>query len=392
MRLALWAVAIFALAVALTLAAKLDPGYALLVLPPYRVEISLNLLALLVLGTFVTLYVLTRLTAGMLGLPAQVRVHRARRRADKARAAMHDALRAMFEGSYGQAEKLALEAAEGGEAPELSALLAARAAHELREFGRRDSHLARAERAGSGDSLAGVIARAGMLIEERRFGEALAVLDRLPAKARRHGAALRLELRARQQLGQWQQVPELTVQLEKRGVITPEYGRQLRLRAHAENLGRADDDAKALLARWRALPKAEANEARVAAAAARRLAEAGDCDAARRVLETAIEANWDGALVERYGRCDGEDVVQRIQWAERMLTAHPQDATLLLALGRLCASRQLWGKAQSYLEASLSVEPSAAAHLELATLLERLGKTQEAMRHYRLSAQRPAGR
>ena len=81
------------------------------------------------------------------------------------------------------------------------------------------------------------------------------------------------------------------------------------------------------------------------------------------------------------------DVVARIAHAEKWLADHPRDGALLLALGRLCRQKQLWGKAQSYLEASLAVEPTPEAHLELASLLEtELEKSGVAERHYRSAA------
>ena len=54
-----------------------------------------------------------------------------------------------------------------------------------------------------------------------------------------------------------------------------------------------------------------------------------------------------------------------------------------LALGRMCARQRLWGKAQSYLEASLAVEETQAGHLELARLGDQLERVDEANRHYR---------
>ena len=68
--------------------------------------------------------------------------------------------------------------------------------------------------------------------------------------------------------------------------------------------------------------------------------------------------------------------------AETWLEQHPRDAVLLLTLGRLCARQGLWGKARSYLEASLSIEPTHSAHLELGRLLEREGKPAEAAAEY----------
>jgi HemY protein len=58
----------------------------------------------------------------------------------------------------------------------------------------------------------------------------------------------------------------------------------------------------------------------------------------------------------------------------------------LLTLGRLCVQRELWGKAQSYLEASLATRPTREAHITLAKLHERLGRPDEAARHFRASA------
>ncbi|HXE38657.1 MAG TPA: heme biosynthesis protein HemY, partial [Azonexus sp.] len=54
--------------------------------------------------------------------------------------------------------------------------------------------------------------------------------------------------------------------------------------------------------------------------------------------------------------------------------------------GRMCLRHRLWGKAQSYLEASLAVEPTQEAHLELARLCDQLERPEQANKHYRASA------
>ena len=87
-----------------------------------------------------------------------------------------------------------------------------------------------------------------------------------------------------------------------------------------------------------------------------------------------------------YGKLTGGDVTRRISRAEGWLLKSPRDASLLLCLGLLCMQQRLWGKAQSYLEASISVEPSFDAHMKLAQLLEQLERENEANRHYRAAA------
>ena len=59
---------------------------------------------------------------------------------------------------------------------------------------------------------------------------------------------------------------------------------------------------------------------------------------------------------------------------------------MLLVLGRLCQDKQLWGKAQSYFEASLSLNASRTAHIALAQLLDRLEQTELANKNYRAAA------
>ena len=81
----------------------------------------------------------------------------------------------------------------------------------------------------------------------------------------------------------------------------------------------------------------------------------------------------------------GPNTVVQIERAEKWLAREPRDAALLLTLGRLCAREQLWGKAQSYLEASLSVDATWTAHRELARLHEQLGNADAAARHTKQS-------
>ena len=87
-----------------------------------------------------------------------------------------------------------------------------------------------------------------------------------------------------------------------------------------------------------------------------------------------------------YGECLGADLLAQIERAEKWLKSRPRDRALLLTLGRLCLAQALWGKARSYLEASLSEEPSRSAHVALAQLFDRIGRPEDASRHYRASA------
>lgn len=382
MRALFWILALFALAVGLTVLARYNGGYVLVVVAPYRVELSLALALLLLVGGFILAYGLVRITLRTLRLPGAVRAFHARRRHDKAHAAFHEALEAFFAGRFGKAEKAAATALALGESPGLSAVIAARAAHGLKAFGKRDRYLNEAEAFAPDDAHLRLMAQAELLVDERRFHDALETLKALPEK---HTAALKLELRARQELRHWDKVLPLVQQLEKRRVLDEGDATRLRRRAYAEMLRNWGDDGPALKDFWDKIPAPEKRDPRVAAAAAERFFRFGEPTLAQGILEAGLEQSWDTRLVLLYGDCAAGDAVRQIERAESWLKVHDRDAALLLTLGKLCTSQGLWGKAQSYLEASLAVQPSFEAYLALARLEERHGDDGRACANYRRS-------
>jgi HemY protein len=249
----------------------------------------------------------------------------------------------------------------------------------LRDYERRDAYLAQAA-AAAHDMPARIVTEAELMLEERRHQDALDLLRGLP---RRHTAALRLELKAQQQARNWEQVLALAEELRKRGVFDPAQADQLRRYALAEHLKRRALDTRALEEAWDKVPSSDRVERRVALAAARGFIALGACDRAHRIIEHAVAASWDSELVGLYAECESGDAVRRIERAEEWLKSHPRDAVLLLTLGRLCGEQGLWGKAQSYLEASVAVEPTYSAHLALARLQEQLGNADAARRQER---------
>ncbi len=382
MRWVFWILSLFALAVAIALALRFNDGYALFVWPPYRIEFSLNLFALLLGAGFAAAYLLVRFIFGAIALPAQVREYRERRRRDDARAILLDAVGAFLEGRFGRAEKSAARVAESADTAAVGSVLAARAAHELRHYDERDAYLARAEQLAPEAPSMRLIAAADMLLDQRRFQEALVVLKRLPEK---HTAALRLELKAQQQAKNWEQALQLIDQLERRNVFDALQAGQLRRFAYSENLKRKALDQPALDDYWHKIPAEQKRDGKIAAAAAQCYLALGGVAQAQQIIEQALALEWDSELVGLYAECEGGDTVRQIERAEQWLESNRRDAALLLTLGRLCARQELWGKAQNYLEASISVEPLYSAHLELAQLHDRLGNADAARRQFRQS-------
>ncbi|HCX32369.1 MAG TPA: heme biosynthesis protein HemY [Rhodocyclaceae bacterium] len=386
MRALLWLLALCSAAVGLAIAARHDAGYVLFVAAPYRIELSLNLFVVLVLAAFALGYLALRLLLNMIALPRRVREYRTRREEALAARRFEEALRRFFEGRYGHALKEAAAAFDAAAPRPLAALLAARAASAMHDDAREREWMSRAGAGGPEPRLALLMTELELDIEARRFDAAARVLERLAESGQKHVAAQRLALRVHAALGRWQDLLRTLRALEKHRAIAPEHASALRQRAHLETIRALRSDAGALAAYWSALPRAERDDARVVAALARALLGAGECAEAQRIIESRLDDVWEEELVPMYAECAGGDALARITRAERWLRDRPHDAALLLALGRLCEQHRLWGKAESYLEASLAVRSAPEAHLALARLLDSLDRREEADRHFRAAA------
>lgn len=393
MRWLVWSLLTFALAVGVALAARFNHGNVALLWPPYRVDLSVNLALLFLAVLFVLMHLALIGMSGALRLPARVREYRERRILQRAAAAFHDALLAFLEGRFGRAERLAQAAQQSPAVGGLAALVAARAAHRMREFARSEQWLQRAD-SQPGLRNAQLMTRAELAIEQHEAAAAIAAVDALHRGGARHIQSLRIALRAHEQARDWHQVLRLVSQLEKRQALHPVAARQLRTHAYGA-LFASRDEPDALRKLWAGVPAAERTQPQVAALAADAFARARDVDTARRLLESALDAAWSEALAERYialpAGAEGRGRLDRVEaWRER----YGDEPGLLRALGELCLAERLWGKAQSTLEQALAREPSAATHLALARLFEATDRPGPAAHHYResaLLAARPVG-
>ncbi len=390
MKYLLWILLLFAAAAALVTASH-NPGYVLLVYPPYRIELSLTLSVVLLVFAFVFGYGLVRLTIAALQLPAYVRKFRLERAQGKARELLDDALGAFFEGHYAAAEKASARAMELGDTSALHPIIAARSAHELREYEKRDAYLSAAEGKAAGDSSMRLMATAKFMLDQRDPRGALHALQELrDSGVKAHPGALSLELRAQQQTGNWDEVLNVLGQLEKSGAIDATAAVQLRQQAWLEKI-RQQENLTELTDCLINIPADLKRRGRVAATAARALIRLGGCPLAEQLLSDSLNAQWDSELVALYGDCQSGDEIGQIKQAEKWLNEHLDDAGLLLALGKLCTHQKLWGKAQNYLDASVSVSPSYAAYQALGQLAEQSGKAGEALKYYQQAAALKAG-
>lgn len=395
MKLLTWFLMLFVAAVTISLAANVNTGEVTFLIhgdaSDHLVRISLNTFLLLLIGTFPLIYGLLRLVFITLALPEKVKAYRSLRRRQ---ILMRDSVAgviALFSGRYRKAERSAQRALESHPEPDLAllnSLVAARAAHYARNDSAREQHLAHIDITQNDDAaLAYHMTRARLAYEARDLPSALAAIAQAREISPSLTSAIQLELSIRQRLEQPDKVLALLDPLVKAEALPANIADRYREQAYRQQLKQQHLDTRQWVNWWQKVPANLRVSPVLARMAARHFQALGETGLALNIVVQALEHEWDTLLLEIFGdptlHAAPGMLLKHIQLAESWLPAHARDAALLLALARLCQAQQLWGKARSYAEASLAIEPSAMAHLILASLAEQDGSPEAAGPHLR---------
>ena len=378
------------LAVLLAVVLRQHSGNVLIIAQPWRVELSLTLAVLLLISIFIVLYVLLRWISWLTSRPARYREWRGHRAQRKDRASLEQGWIGVLEGRSQEAEQqLArlLGRTRSANTKVLAALALARSQHDGGRFVQRDETLEQASRAAAGQPRlqeAVTVVQAELLLAQQRAQEALALLQPVYDANPKAFNAMRLLLQAHWQLDNHTQVFEFVRLLQRKGALTPEEARPYLERAVAERLAQAD--AAGFKAVWGDLKRDEKLWPPIALEAAKLQERAGQPREAAKILEAALEQSLDARLLNAYGQCPPDDVSRRVAKAETWLKQAPDSADLLATLGNLCLKGQLWGAGERYLQRSMALRNDVRIHALLGTLYDRLGRSQEALSHWRLAA------
>ncbi len=423
MRAALWLLALFGIAAAVALFAGNNQGTVTVFWPPWRVDLSLNLVLLLLVAAFMLLHLALRGLSALFSLPVQARQWRLQQKERALYGALLDALAQLIAGRFSRARKAAQAAlaqektlaALDARLPHaqqvrvLSHLLAAESAQALQDRPARDAHLQQAlnESAGRGSMLApetreGVQLRAARwALEDRDAPAALARFEELPLGAQRRTLALRLRLKAARLDRRTLEALETARLLSKHRAFSDAAAESI-VRGLATELLLSAHDPVQLSSAWAQLELSERQMPEVAICGAQRMALLrGDLATARSWLLPA----WNRMIEHPDSVADSLRVKLAIAleaaldsvdvaWLARIETAqrdNPRDPNLQYLAGMACMKRQLWGKAQQLLtQAANGLQDAGLCRRSwqaLATLAEARDDADQAAAAWKRAAQ-----
>ncbi len=416
MRAALWLISLFALAAAAAWLAGNNQGTVTLFLAPYRIDLSLNLV-LLVLGLVVLVVVLAQQAlSALLSLPRQARSWRLQQKERAAHAAMLESISQFMAGRFLRARKAAqlalekeallrdagLELDHSVSLRTLAHIMVAESAHALQDRDLRQHHGQSALEAARGGPSAerqtlteGTQLRAARwLLDDRDADGSLKLLKSLPPATARRMVAMRLQLKAARLAGQPAQALDTTLLLAKHRAFSPATANSLVRSLILEWLSHTHD-ADGVQRLWTGLSAAQREMPDLAAdAALRLLAVGGSAATARQWLQPvwgplqSLSSNWTPdqlvrmvqALEASLADAQTSDARQWLARVEAAQQAHPQDARWQYLAGMLCLRHQLWGKAQGLLsQAVKGLQAPALKRKAWCALAELAEQRQEPM-------------
>lgn len=363
------------LAAALAPMFKADPGLVQIRMFSWTIETSVLVLGLAVLVVWLIASLLLRLWR----LPGETARRVGERRA---LAQLEKGLLALTEGDWRTAER-ALEKSTNLQGRTTARYLAAaQAADGQDEAERADWYLEQAEGGGRRQRFIVGLTRARILCGNKRYDEATPLLEDLLGQRRRHPQVLELLAECYRETGDWDGIQRILPALKKAEVVDEARAESLSLQA-AINKIRSCHDLEALKTAWQGLSKPMKLMPEAVRSYADRAIELGGPELTEEVLRTSLKREWNPALLIPYGDPGAADTAKRLKQCEKWLQDHPEDPMLHLALGRLCAGEELWGKAREHMIRSLEIEPSVGGYDSLGQLLERLGELETAMACFR---------
>lgn len=349
-----------------------DPGYVLVRIRGWYAETTVLAAVVILLLLWAVLGALWQLVRWPLG--AFTRRHR---RVSRRRLA--DGLVALAEGRHGDAERDLARASRLDALRGPALLAAAEAAARRGETTRAREFL---DQAAQDVPPAARVLRASLLRREGKPAEAVALLAPEADNGKLTPGGWRELALAALAAGDSRRARAALAPLQKSSALGTRSYQALETQVLVASVAAAPD-AAALNQLWSQLPKNQRRTPAVIEAYARRAAALGMILPAMDELDSALRREWSSSLVQVWGALGDEDLEARLRRAEGWLDAHPNDAGLLLAMGRLCVKLKLWGQARKHLERSIALVPSAGAWEALAEMWTGQGDAVMAQRCYR---------
>ncbi|MCH8262111.1 MAG: hypothetical protein IIA77_03535 [Proteobacteria bacterium] len=372
------------LAVGIGTIAEYDAGQMIVTVSGWTIQTSFSFFIISMLVLFLLLHFTLRLISRLWRMPRELGRWQENRHQRLSEKYLSRGLMALVEGDWNKAEVSLCKGAPHSQSSLVNYLGAARAAQQLGATERRDDYLLKAYRDDPDAEIAIGLVQAELQIKQQQTEQALATLTRLHDQKPKQDKVKKMLLHTYADLKDWNAVLELLPKIERAGILPREQIQAKQLEAYGGLLKNIslDGDKEKLNIAWLNIPRkirTEFHLVEVYTEEKLKLSDSSDCEP---LIHKALKKQWDLALVDLYGQVEGKEKAKQLKFAESFLSSHARNSVLLLTLGRLSVRNKLWGKARTYLEESIEINPLPETFRTLASVLDELGEHEAAAVYY----------
>lgn len=334
-----------------------------------------------IVGIFASLYGVITLLKGLFGLRARIQVWLRRKEALKAeRALKKGALAWMAKEMEAAAQHLqqALSFKSYFLGPYLGLIIIH---HQEKKYQERDSWIEKLAAEFPKAKLEMGLFQARLYLDEPHPEKACQVLGELYVVYPQHSGLLAYYAEALYSARDFSRLMDLLPSLKVSYFETAEQYVSYAVAAVKGALQKATDE-QALLSLWYRLNPLLKKEIAILEEYIQQLIRFKLYHEAEMVVRITFEETAKSELYRLYSRIP-YDYHQQILQMEAWLKVNPGSGELLFALGQLCFSYQLWGKARDYFLSSLEQQPIPETYQALGKLFDKLNEAEKSVRCYR---------
>lgn len=373
----------FLLAIFLGIQLNEDPGYVLIAINHWTIETTLWVSLITLLCLFLVLHMALLIIHRVQQVPKNYHQWRLKKRTQKAQTITRQGLIEFSEGHWSAAKNRLIKALPDTDTPLFNYLTAARAAQELGENQLRDDFLREAQQSVPDAKIAVKLTQAQLQLANQQWEQALATLRHLQELAPHHPYVLKLLTHLYQDVRDWPQLIALLPELKKYAVFSADKFFVIRHQTYLQfmiDLSKLEQ-SDALYQLANKLPKDLKADPELMACFSTFLIKNQELELAERTLSRCLRKTFNESLITIYGQFYCNE--KQLFFAESLAKKYPNSASLYLCLGRLSLASHLWGKAKTYLEKSIQLNPQPSAYATMGNLLQRFNKVEEACEAYR---------
>lgn len=293
-------------------------------------------------------------------------------------------------GDWLEARKKLVRTFDKVEYPLANYIAAARSSFEMGDEAEADNILDKALSIANSE-LPVALTRARLHVQAGRYEDAINILKPIDIKMPRQAAVLDLMHHIYIAQKNWRALEDLFPAMRKAKVLSNVEFEALERMLAIEKMKALNEQVKSLLVAerlpalqtlWRSYARSLQKQPEVVTAYAEALATHYQDQEAEVLVRKTLNSQWYAPLVNLYGRLQVKEIHAQVRTLESWLKSRPQDAELLLALGRVMSRNQQSEIARDYFQRSMNLQASVETAMELARLMEKMGDHRKSSELY----------